>query len=110
MDHNVAVVTGASSGIGRATALLFARSGWDVVAFGRYEIDLTSLRDEARGADGSIKIHLGDITEISQIDRLVSETIESFGRLNVLVNAAGIIKNGSIENTTLDDWDKMMNI
>jgi NAD(P)-dependent dehydrogenase (short-subunit alcohol dehydrogenase family) len=110
MDHDVAVVTGASSGIGRATALLFARSGWDVVAFGRYEIDLTSLRDEARGADGSIKIHLGDITEISQIDRLVSETIESFSRINVLVNAAGIIKNGSIENTTLDDWDKMMNI
>jgi NAD(P)-dependent dehydrogenase (short-subunit alcohol dehydrogenase family) len=53
---------------------------------------------------------LGDITETSQVDRLVSDTIDSFGRLDVLVNSAGIIKSGNIENTTLDDWDKMMNI
>ena len=54
--------------------------------------------------------HLTDVTEVSQIDRLVTETIEHHERINVLVNAAGILKGGSIENTTLDDWDKMMNI
>jgi len=110
MNDNVAVVTGASSGIGRATALLFARNGWNVVAFGRSETELASLRDDTRDADGSIRIQLGDVTELSQIDRLVSETIEHFGRIDVLVNAAGIIKSGSIEDTTLDDWDKMMNV
>lgn len=110
MEKKIAVVTGASSGIGRATALLFARNGCDVVALGRNESELNSLRDDARDTSGSIRIHLGDITELSQVDRLVSDTIDAFGRIDVLVNAAGIIKSGNIENTTLDDWDKMMNI
>ena len=59
---------------------------------------------------GSIRAHLADVTEVSQIDRLVSDTVDSLGRIDVLVNSAGIIKNGSIETTSLDDWDKMMNI
>ena len=110
MKDKIAVVTGASSGIGRATALLFAREGSHVLAFGRNESELSLARDAARDSDGTIKIHLGEITEMSQVDRLVSETIDAFGRIDVLVNAAGIIKSGNIENTTLDDWDKMMNI
>src|SRR5687767_13416346 len=110
MKDKVAVVTGASSGIGRATALLLARNGCDVVAVGRNEVELNALRDEARDAAGSVKIHLGDITETSQVDRLISETIDAFGRIDILVNAAGIIKTGNIENTTLDEWDKMMNV
>jgi NAD(P)-dependent dehydrogenase (short-subunit alcohol dehydrogenase family) len=110
MKDKVAVVTGASSGIGRATALLFARNGVDVVAVGRNEGELNALRDETRESSGSVKIHLGDITETSQVDRLISETIDGFGRIDILVNAAGIIKNGNIENTTLDEWDKMMNV
>ncbi len=110
MKNKIAVVTGASSGIGRATALLFANKGYDVVAFGRNEIELNVLRDEARDMTGSIKIHLGDITEMSQVHRLVSDAVDTFGKIDVLVNAAGIIKSGNIENTTLDDWDKMMNI
>lgn len=110
MKDKIAVVTGASSGIGRATALLFAQEGTHVVALGRNESELSSVRDAARDSEGSIKIHLGEITELSQVDRLVTETLDAFGRMDVLVNAAGIIKSGNIENTTLDDWDKMMNI
>ena len=110
MKDKVAVVTGASSGIGRAAALLFAKKGSDVVALGRNESELAALRDEARDYDGSVKIHLGDITETSQVDRLVAETVDAFGRIDALVNAAGVIKGGNIENTTLDDWDRMMNI
>jgi NAD(P)-dependent dehydrogenase (short-subunit alcohol dehydrogenase family) len=110
MTNKVAIVTGASSGIGRATAVLFAKNGTDVVALGRNESELNSVRDAARDGDGSVRIHLGDITETSQVDRLISETVDHFGRIDILVNAAGIIKSGNIENTTLDDWDKMMNI
>src|SRR5688500_968982 len=110
MKDKVAVVTGASSGIGRATARLFADNGARVVAFGRSESELTALRDVERGAEGSIRIQLGDVTELSQLDRLVSETIDAHGRIDVLVNAAGIIRSGSIEDTTLDDWDKMLAI
>jgi len=110
MNDKVALITGASSGIGRATALTFAVNGYSVVAFGRNEVELGALRDDARDMDGSIRIHLGDITELSQVDRLVSETIDNLDRIDVLVNAAGIIKTGNILDTTLDEWDKMMNI
>lgn len=110
MKEKVALVTGASSGIGRASALLFARNGARVVAVGRNEGDLVALREDARDHSGTIKTHLADVLEYSQIDQLVSETVDQFGQIDVLVNSAGIIKNGSIEDTTLDEWDKMMNI
>jgi len=110
MQDKIAIVTGASSGIGRATAALLAQKGASVVAVGRNEKELISLKESHKGKKGSIKIYLADVTEFTQIDRLVSETIQNFGQIDVLVNSAGVIKNGSIENTTMDDFDKMMNI
>ena len=110
MKGKVALVTGASSGIGRASALLLAQQGANVVAVGRNESELGLLRDEAKSADGTLKIHLADVLETSQVDRLLTDTVESFDHIDVLVNCAGIIKSGSIEDTTLDDWDKMLNI
>jgi NAD(P)-dependent dehydrogenase (short-subunit alcohol dehydrogenase family) len=110
MEEKVAIVTGASSGIGKATAAVFAEAGAQVVAVGRSENELGSLRDECRETNGAIRIHLADITESSQVDRLVSETIQHLGQIDILVNAAGILKPGSITDTSLDDWDKMMNI
>ena len=110
MEAKVALISGASSGIGRAAALVFAENGYNVVAVGRNEHELGAVRDEARELAGSVRVHLADITEASQVDRLISETLQHLGQIDVLVNSAGIIKNGSIETTTLDDWDKMMNI
>ena len=110
MEEKVAVVTGASSGIGRATSLEFARNGANVVAVGRNEADLNALRDESRELSGTIRKHLADVAELSQVDRLISETVDHFGQIDILVNAAGILKPGNIENTTLDEWDRMMDI
>jgi NAD(P)-dependent dehydrogenase (short-subunit alcohol dehydrogenase family) len=110
MKGKVALVTGASSGIGRATSIRLAREGAVVIAIGRNQSELGSLRDETHKFDGVVKPHLAEVTETSQIDRLVTETIEHHTRVDILVNAAGIIKNGSIEDTTLADWDKMMSI
>ena len=110
MTGKVVIVTGASSGIGRAAALLFAKNGSNVIAVGRNEKELGSLRDEAQGKKGLVKVHLADIRENSQVERLVNDTVQSFGQIDVLVNSAGIIMNGTIENTTLDDWDKMFDI
>jgi uncharacterized protein YbjT (DUF2867 family) len=107
MQDKVALITGASSGIGRAAAVLFIENGFRVVAAGRNAKALGTLRNAAKGKPGSVKIVLADVSEISQIDRLVAETVDSFGQIDVLVNAAGIIKNGSIVDTTLDDWDKV---
>lgn len=110
MKNKVVIITGASSGIGRATALLFAKNGANVIAAGRNDKELNLLREEAQNKKGTLKIHLADIRETTQVERLVNDTIGSFGQIDVLVNAAGIIANGNIENTMLDDWDKMMNI
>ncbi len=110
MKEKVALVTGASSGIGRATALKLAAEGATVIAIGRNQAELGHVREHARDTAGAIKPHLADVTETSHVDRLVTETFETFGRIDVLINAAGIIKNGSIEDTTLADWDKMMNV
>lgn len=110
MNEKVVIVTGASSGIGRSTALLFAKNGAQVIALGRNEKELAALRNEANSYEKKIKIHLTDLCETSQIERFVTDTASQFGQIDVLVNAAGIIFNGSIETTSLDDWDRMLSI
>jgi NAD(P)-dependent dehydrogenase (short-subunit alcohol dehydrogenase family) len=110
LTDKVAIVTGATSGIGRATARLFVQNRAKVVAVGRNETELLRLRDETRDELGELHVELADVTELSQVDRCVSQTIDKFGRLDILVNAAGIIKNGNIADTTLDEWDKMLGI
>jgi NAD(P)-dependent dehydrogenase (short-subunit alcohol dehydrogenase family) len=110
MQGKVCLITGASSGIGRAVARLFGENDARVVALGRNERELKSLREEVQTTGGTLKIQLADVLEATQIEKVVNETIETFGQIDVLVNAAGIILNGSIENTALEDWDKMMNI
>lgn len=107
MLDKVVIITGASSGIGKATAKLFAENGAKVVAVGRNDKELNSLKEEV---SGSLKPVFADLREPSQIDRLITNTIDNFKRLDILINAAGIIGNGSVENTSLEDWDKMMNI
>jgi len=108
MSDKVAVVTGASSGIGRAAAKVFAENGYNVFAVGRNEKELSALVREA--AAKKVKFHLADVTENGHLDRIVSDAIDHFRRIDVLVNAAGIISNGSAETTKLDDWDKMMSV
>ena len=110
MEDKIVIVTGASSGIGRATAARFAQSGATVIGVGRNQTELESLRTDISGSTGSLHVHMADVTEVLQIDRLVSDTIDHFGRIDVLINAAGILKGGNIESTALDDWDKMMDI
>lgn len=110
MKDKIVIITGASSGIGRAAASLFAKKGSKVIAVGRNEKELNALRDELQERDGFLKVQLADVREITQVEKLVNDTAETFGKIDVLINSAGIILNGTIENTTLDDWDKMMNI
>ena len=110
MQGKVCIITGASSGIGRAVAQLFAENGANVIALGRNEKELKILRDEVQTENGTLKIQLADVLEATQIEKVVNDSVETFGQIDVLVNAAGIILNGSIENTPLEDWDKMMNL
>jgi len=107
LEGNVAIVTGASSGIGRATAKLFASNGVKVALVGRNKIALDEVLDTLTGEGTAIP---ADVTVDSDCERTVRDTIAKFGKLDVLVNAAGIIANGTIENTTLQQWDAMFKI
>ena len=111
-DEKIALVTGASSGIGRATALLVARRGGRVIATGRNDDALQVLVDEASGADGEVLRFPGDLRDDGFRARLIEFTRGATGAdgLDLLVNAAGIIGTGSAESTSLEAFDSMMDV
>ncbi|MCJ9429859.1 SDR family oxidoreductase [Kordiimonas sp. A6E486] len=102
-----ALVTGASSGIGRATALAFAIAGYRVLATGRDQARLDLLT--AAHPDG-IETVVGDIDGPKACADLVETCVSRFGRLDVLVNCAGIIKRADVEHTTDADWRSIMGV
>ena len=110
LKGRVALVTGATSGIGRATALRFADAGARVALVGRSNEGLSEVAEQIKASDGEAVRVRADVTVEEDARRAVSEAVEQLGGLDVLVNAAGIISNGTIETTTLADWDAMMNI
>src|SRR5215471_3027764 len=103
-EGKVALVTGATSGIGMATVRRFAEQGGRVAAAGRKKDKLAKLETP------EIKTYAVDLTDEKDTATLVGRVLKDFGGIDVLVNAAGIIANGTIENTTLADYDLMMNI
>ena len=109
-SRKVSLVTGATSGIGRATALAFAEAGVNVAIAGRHLNALQELSEQIQQHGVEALAIAADLTFDADAERAVAETLEKFGQLDTLVNAAGIIISGSIENTTLEQWDTMMNI
>jgi NAD(P)-dependent dehydrogenase (short-subunit alcohol dehydrogenase family) len=105
-----AIITGATSGVGRASAIKFAKAGAKVAAVGRNAENLAALQSEIEQTGGKIKTIQADVTIESDAQKIVDKAVENFGQIDILLNAAGIIANGTIENTELSDWDKMMNV
>jgi NAD(P)-dependent dehydrogenase (short-subunit alcohol dehydrogenase family) len=103
---SVALVTGASSGIGAATAIAFAEAGWDVMAAGRDEGRLEEVAD----VSDNIAIWSGDLIESDDCDELIADTIDEFGSLDCLVNSAGVIVRANVADTSNEDWRYTMGI
>jgi NAD(P)-dependent dehydrogenase (short-subunit alcohol dehydrogenase family) len=97
---NVVLVTGASSGIGAATAIAFAEAGWSVMAAGRDEGRL----DEVADVSDNISTWAGELIEAEDCEELIAETIDEFGNIDCLVNSAGVLMRGNAEETSDDDW------
>lgn len=106
----VVLITGASSGIGAQTAVKFAKLGATLCLTGRKIENLEKVAEECC-VDGKKKPLLisGDITIEADTKRILEETIKKYGQLDVLVNNAGIIETGTIETTSMEQYDRVMN-
>lgn len=106
----VVVVTGATSGIGHACALAFANEGAKIVCVGRKEEALAEAVREMQNSGAEALAIRADLSDEGEADRVVEEATNTFGGIDVLVNAAGFLSTGTIENTSLEAWDEMMNV
>lgn len=108
-SKKAAIVTGASSGIGKATAIRFSEEGMDVALVSRNRKALEETAGLMKGI-GETYIVPSDLTKEGEPRAVIQKTVDRFGRLDVLINAAGIIGTGTIGNTSLDSWDTMFDI
>jgi NAD(P)-dependent dehydrogenase (short-subunit alcohol dehydrogenase family) len=105
--EKVAIVTGASSGIGRATAVSLAREGAGVVGVARSAERLSDVVAALESPGAGHLAVAADVTAPDAAGRIVGAAMERFGRIDVLVNAAGVFASGTVETTSDDDWDRM---
>jgi NAD(P)-dependent dehydrogenase (short-subunit alcohol dehydrogenase family) len=110
LKGKVAIVTGATSGIGRATALRFGSAGARVAIVGRQQLELKRVAAEIHEAGGEALVIRADVTDEKAARSIISRVLKKFAALDMLVNAAGHLTNGTIETTTLAAWDAMMNV
>jgi NADP-dependent 3-hydroxy acid dehydrogenase YdfG len=108
LADTVALVTGASSGIGAATARRLAEHGASVGLVARRRDRLEALAGEINGSGGRALVLETDITDRTQAEAAVQQTVERFGRLDTLVNNAGLMLLGPVVNADADEWDRMI--
>ena len=105
LEGKVAIITGA--GIGRATALLFAREGAKVCC-NSVSNSAKGVADQINTSGGEAIFIQADVSKEQDAMRLVEETIKNFGKIDILFNNAGIVIGGTIDNTSVEDWDRTM--
>ncbi len=108
LAHKVALITGAASGIGRATALLFAREGAAVAVVDLNESDGQAVAQEIVRHSGRAIFVRCDVTRAADCRRAVQRTVDEFGDLDILFNNAGIIRRAGALDTTEEEWDRVM--
>ncbi|XP_055851540.1 3-oxoacyl-[acyl-carrier-protein] reductase FabG-like [Episyrphus balteatus] len=108
-ESKVIIITGASSGIGAATAIRFAKLGGLLTLVGRNLEKLNETAAKCLGAKGEHPLVVkADITNEEDVRQIVEQTLSKYSRIDVLINNAGIIENGSIEDTSLEQYDRVM--
>ena len=110
LQNTVAMISGASSGIGRATSLRLAREGAAVALVARRAERLEELAAEIVDAGGTALAVPADLTDAASAEMAVGRTVAELGRLDTLVNAAGVMLNGPSEDSPLAEWDRMVDV
>ena len=112
LENKVAIITGASSGIGRSTAILFAKMGAKLVLLGR---DVNKLNETIKEClnlttDDNLLLIIGDITDENVQQTLFNECLQKFHKIDILVNNAGSSKPGNLQNLKMEDFEFTMNV
>jgi NAD(P)-dependent dehydrogenase (short-subunit alcohol dehydrogenase family) len=109
LKDRVAIITGGGTGMGKATAALFAAEGAKVVIAGRREAPLRQTVDEITKAGGAIMFVKTDVTDTKQVQALIAKTVKKFGRIDILFNNAGVFISGKeTQDFTEEEWDRTM--
>lgn len=109
LREKTAIITGGGEGIGRATALLFCREGAIVGIVGRTKSKLEEVVKEAEGP-GKVVAYRGDVSVEEDVKNVVEEFYNRFGRIDILFNNAGIMEPGTVVTTSMDVWDRTIDI
>jgi NAD(P)-dependent dehydrogenase (short-subunit alcohol dehydrogenase family) len=110
LKNKIAIITGAGKGIGKETALDFAREGADLVLVSRTLDDLEKTSKQAKKHNIQTLCLTVDIASENEVKKMVNKTLKTFGRIDILVANAGIHLRKTIADTTVAEWDEMMKI
>ncbi len=112
LNGKVAIVTGANSGVGAATAIKFAAEGAKVVITARRVAPLEEVATKIREAGGEVLAIASDISKVDDAKKVVAETLSAFGKIDILINNAGVLDSGlkAIDKFTDEDMDKVIDI
>ncbi|WP_179344976.1 SDR family oxidoreductase [Winogradskyella ursingii] len=110
LDNRVIIITGASSGIGEATAKKLAGEGAKVVLMARTEDKLNNLKNDIEKSGGKALVASGDVTKKKDFEDVVSKAVSEYGKVDGLINNAGLMPLSFIEKLKTDEWDKMVDV
>ncbi|SET53252.1 NADP-dependent 3-hydroxy acid dehydrogenase YdfG [Enterococcus malodoratus] len=109
-ESKVIVIAGASSGIGEASAKLLAKNGNKLVLGARREGNLKEIVSQIQSNNGEAVYQVTDVTNNQQVESLVKLAITTFGRIDVMINSAGIMPHSLLKDKRIQDWDRMIDI
>ncbi|CAE6489158.1 MAG: SDR family oxidoreductase [Candidatus Nitrosotenuis sp.] len=110
LKDKIAIITGASSGIGYATAVAFSKAGAKVAVGARRTDKLESLREEITKMGGQVHVQKLDVTKRSDCDSFIDAVVKKWGTVDILVNNAGLMPLSFFKNRKLDEWDQMIDV